>query len=498
MDIFSIEMEQITKRFPGVLALNNVNLAVKAGEVHALMGENGAGKSTLMKILGGVYSKDSGVIRIKGNVTEIHNPHQAKCLGISIIHQELNMVPELSVAQNMFLGREPHRCGVIDWKKLHCEARRILTEFEIDVEPHTPIYKLGIAIRQMIEIAKDLSTKADIVVMDEPTAALTFHEIEQLFSLIARLRQRGVSIIYISHRMEEVFQIADRATVLRDGSTVGTVHMDKVTPDELIRMMVGREINELFPKGNQPSSEEALRIDNFSTTTKLKNVSFHVRKGEILGIAGLVGSGRTELARAIFGADPKLNGATYVFGAAVAINSPRDAIRCGIGFLTEDRGRQGIIPEMDICSNMTITVVHNLCRLGWLNCHAKQKLGERYHKMLAVKAASLKTLIKNLSGGNQQKVVLAKWLATEAKIIIFDEPTRGIDVGAKQEVYKLMSDLANQGVAVLMISSDLREILGMSDRILVMQEGRVTGQLKREEASQEKILHLATGGKVNG
>jgi len=489
-----LEMRGITKRFPGVLALNNVDFAVKLGEVHVLIGENGAGKSTLIKILGGAYTKDEGQVYIKGEPVEIYCPQDAMNLGISVIHQELNMVLDMNVAQNMFLGQEPTQHGIINWDKIYSDTQKILLQYGLDIDPRTPVRRLGIGVRQMIEIAKNLSIRnAEIVVMDEPTAALTFDEVEELFKLIASLKKRGVSIIYISHRIEEVFRIGDCATVLRDGSTVGTVSLTDVTADDLIQMMIGHNISEFFPKQNAPSSEEALRIENLCTS-KLKDINFFLRKGEILGIAGLVGAGRTELARAIFGADPKISGNIIIFGTSIQIRCPGDAIRCGIGFLPEDRGRQGIIPLMDICSNITLSVIYRICRCGFVRKSYKYQIALQYKNRLGIRAPSLKMIVKNLSGGNQQKVILARWLVTDAKIIIFDEPTRGIDVGAKEEIYKLMSDLANQGVAIIMISSDLNEVLGMSDRILVMREGMIVGELDQSMTNKEEILQLATGG----
>ena len=494
MNAPAVEMIGISKTFPGVVALKDVSFGVERGEVHALVGENGAGKSTLMKVLGGIYMRDSGQIKLRGKLVEIGSPRKAIELGISIIHQELMLVPEMSIAQNLFLGRSLRTAGVLNSRKMNEATREILARFEIDIDPKTPMRRLGIAMQQMVEIAKAVSLNSDILVMDEPTATLTTQETEQLFSLINRIRTDGVSIIYISHRLEEIFRIADRTTVLRDGSTVETLGPEEMNPARIIKLMVGRDIDQLFVKTNVPTSEEALRIEGLSSDS-VHDISLRISKGEILGVAGLMGSGRTEMARAIIGVDPVTSGAIFLNGRKVRISNPREAIRNGIGYLSEDRKKHGIIPDMSVGSNIAIAVLKRLSTAGVLNLKGKRTLAEDFRRRLSIRSPSIQVLIKNLSGGNQQKVLIARWLATEVPVLIFDEPTRGIDVGAKHEVYMLMSDLARQGLAVMMISSELREILAMSDRIVVMYSGRITGELTRETATQEKILHLATGGK---
>ncbi len=489
----AVEMIGISKSFPGVVALKNVSFEVESGEVHALVGENGAGKSTLIKVLGGIHLKDSGRIHLHGRPVEIWSPRRAMELGISVIHQELMLVPEMSIAQNLFLGRNPLRFGMLSVKKMNDATREILQRFELDLDPRTPMRRLGIAIQQMVEVAKAVSMNAEIIVMDEPTATLTSQETEQLFALIARLKREGVGVVYISHRLEEIFRIADRTTVLRDGSTVGTLTSGEMTHAGIVKLMVGRDIEQFFVKTNEPSSEEALRVEGL-TNEKIRGVSFRVRKGEILGMAGLIGSGRTETARAIIGADPLSSGSIVVGGRQVRISSPRDAVRNGIGYLSEDRKKYGIIPDMSIGSNISITVLQKFARAGVLNVRRRNSMAEDFRRKLSIRSTSVAMLIKNLSGGNQQKVLMARWLAAGVPVLIFDEPTRGIDVGAKHEVYTLMSDLARQGFAIVMISSELGEILAMSDRILVMYNGKAAGELDRKDATQERIMQLATGG----
>lgn len=490
-----LRMEGITKEFPGVKALDNVNLEVKRGEVHILLGENGAGKSTLMKILTGVYERDSGQVIFKGKPFKVKSFREAQDAGISIIYQEFNLIPYLSIAENIFIGREPvNKAGLIDWSKMNSEAKRILNSLGVHLNPKEIVASLGVAQQQMIEIAKALSVDAYIIVMDEPTAALTEKEIKELFKAIKQLKSQGRSIIYISHRLEEVHQIGDRATVLRDGQYVGTVDLAETSIDKLISMMVGRTLTEKFPKKVANIGEDALVVRNLSRKGKLYNISFHVRKGEILGVAGLMGAGRTELMRAIFGADPKDSGEIYIDGKKVEIHSPHDAIKYGIGFLTEDRKEQGLVLDLSVRENITLANIGGVMDKMFVNKAKEEEICKKYIANLFIKTPSPEQKVKFLSGGNQQKVVLAKWLFTKSKVLIFDEPTRGIDVKAKVEIYKLMNQLAEQGVAIIMISSELPEILGMSDRIIVMHEGRITGELTREEATQEKIMHYATGG----
>jgi ribose transport system ATP-binding protein len=466
---------------------------VQPGEVHALVGENGAGKSTLIKVLGGIYRRDEGEIHIRGRPVEIDSPHRATELGISIIHQELMLVPDMSVAQNVFLGRSPSRFGVLTPARMNAQAAEILERFEVSIDPRTPIRELGIAQQQMVEIAKAVSRQVQILVMDEPTATLTHKEIEQLFALIQRLKSQGVSVIYISHRLEEIFRIADRVTVLRDGATVETFGIKEADTARIVRLMVGRDLSDMFVKKDAAVGAEVLRVENL-TSTKVRGISFAVRQGEIVGVAGLMGAGRTEMAHALFGLDPLTDGAIYVRGKKVRIKSPRDALAHGIGYLSEDRKRYGIIPQMSVESNVSIAILGRLCTLGVMRKKLRRELGSTYQERLRIRAPSMEALIKNLSGGNQQKALIARWLATDAPLLILDEPTRGIDVGAKHEIYALMSELAHQGIAILMISSELREVLAMSDRILVMHDGALAGVLEGEGATQEGIMSLAMGG----
>ena len=488
-----VEMRNISKSFPGVHALRAVSLAVQPGEVHALVGENGAGKSTLMKVLGGIYSRDAGEILIGGRPVEIDSPHRATELGISIIHQELMLVPDMSVAQNIFLGRSPARIGILTPGRMNALATEILERSGLFIDPRTPIRKLGIAQKQMVEIAKAVSRNVRILVMDEPTATLTNKEIETLFTLIQRLKGEGVSIIYISHRLEEIFRIADRVTVLRDGATVETLGIEEVDTARVVRLMVGRDLTDMFVKKNAVIGEEVLRVEDLSSR-KVRGISFRVAKGGIVGVAGLMGAGRTEMAHAIFGLDPIQSGSVYMHGRKVRIHSPTDALRHGIGYLSEDRKRYGVVPEMSVESNVGLAVLDRLCRFGVLRSRLRRELGERYRVRLQIKTTSMDALIKNLSGGNQQKALIARWLATDAPLLILDEPTRGIDVGAKHEIYALMCDLAAQGFGIIMISSELREVIAMSDRIVVMHEGEIAGVVEATGATQEAIIKLAMGG----
>ncbi|MGC8862764.1 MAG: sugar ABC transporter ATP-binding protein [Armatimonadota bacterium] len=489
-------MRGITKTYPGVTALDAVDFDVLPGEVHALVGENGAGKSTLMKVLAGADAKDSGRISINGEEAHIANPQEAMRLGISIIYQEFNLVPYMNAAENIFLGREPMSAipGVIDFGRMYAEAERVIGELGVPLDVRVPVNQLSVAQQQMVEIAKATSRNARIIAMDEPSATLTEHELENLFALIRRLKADGVSIIYISHRLEEVFQIADRVTVLRDGKLVATKPVAETSRDDIIRMMVGRELTEKIPKVAAKPGEVALEVRGLNRAGVLKDISFAVRHGEVLGIAGLVGAGRTEVARAIFGADPIDGGEIRLDGRPVTIRSPRDAIRLGIGLVTEDRKALGLVLGMAVRENVTLANLGALSRLGFISRRREREVANRFVEDLMIKTPSVEQAVQNLSGGNQQKVVLAKWLYTQSKVLIFDEPTRGIDVGAKTEIYQLMNRLAEHGVAIIMISSELPEILGMSDRILVMHEGQIPGELSRDEATQEKIMSLATGG----
>ncbi len=488
---YLLEMRGILKQFPGVLALQDVQFNLHYGEVHALMGENGAGKSTLMKILSGVYQKDSGEVIYKGQSIHFTSPRQAQLAGITTIYQELNQIPQMSIAENIFLGSEIQRGVLLNRAEMKRQASQLLQKLHLEIDPRTPLSDLGVAQQQMVEVAKALHHRADLIIMDEPTSALSSREIEDLFAIIRELKSQNVSIIYISHHLEETFEISDRLTVLRDGRYVGTYPTQELNVDGLIRLMVGRDLSDKFPKEIFPTGKEVLRVENLTQGNRLKNISFSVYAGEVLGIAGLVGSGRTELVRALFGADPIDRGSIYIDGQPVTIRNPRDAIRQGMGLLTEDRKQQGLILKMNTRENTTLTVLKQLTP-GWLtNRRAEAALTQKFIDSIAIKS-SLEQLTINLSGGTQQKVVLSKWLATQPRVLIFDEPTRGIDVGAKVEIYKLINELASQGVAIIMISSELPEVLGMSDRIMVMREGRIAGILPRQEATQEKIMEYAT------
>ncbi len=486
-------MQHIRKTFPGVIALDDVSFALRAGEVHILLGENGAGKSTLMKILSGAYQKSDGEIRLNGQVVEIKSPKHARGLGIGIIYQELNLVPQLSAAENIFLGREPMRFGLIDRSQMEQEASQLLHELGIAIDVRRPVRELSIAAQQMVEVAKAISLNARILIMDEPTSALTEREISELFARIRQLKATGVSIVYISHRMEELFAIGDRVTVLRDGKNVGTYNIADVTKAELIRLMANRELTNQFPKVRAAKGAEALRVEHLNRNGVLKDISFTLYRGEVLGIAGLLGSGRTELARAIFGADKIDSGQIYRNGQLQPIHSPQQAIQCGIGFLTEDRKTQGLVLALSVKDNICLPSVEKFSRFGLVNGNEENRAAQSYVNELRIKTPSIRQLAVNLSGGNQQKVVLGKWLCSQAEIFIFDEPTRGIDVGSKAEIYELINQLTANGVAVLMISSELPEILGMSDRILVMHQGCINGEFAAEDATQEKILRCALG-----
>ena len=488
-------MEYITKRFPGVLALDKVSMDLKKGEVHALVGENGAGKSTLMKILTGVYEADEGRIIYKGNEINITNPHDAQRKGISIIYQELNLIPHLTVAENIFIGREQLLYGVVvDRKKLNKMAKEILNMLHLDIDPNIPLKELSVSKKQMVEIAKALSFKSEILVMDEPTSALSESEIDELFKIIHRLQNEGVGIIYISHRLEELKHIVDRITIMRDGKFVGTYNYKNITLDEIIAKMVGRSLDKKFPQRETYMGEKLLEVKNLSRKGKLNNISFELFKGEVLGIAGLMGSGRTELARAIFGADKIDSGKIYLNEKNIAIKSPVDAIKAGIGYITEDRKIDGLALQLPVDTNIILANANSISNfVGILIKKKKRKISQKYVNDLKIKTPHLEQLVKFLSGGNQQKIVVAKWLCKYSKILIMDEPTRGIDVGAKYEIYELIKNLAAEGVGIIMISSELPEILGLSDRILVLHEGNLAGILDKSEATQEKILNLATG-----
>ncbi len=488
-----LRMSNISKSFAGVHALHGVQLELVPGEVHALRGENGAGKSTLVKIISGVHQPDEGEIFLRGEQVRMSDPRHATGLGISAIYQELSIFPDLDIAENIFVGRRPTLAGgVVDWGKMYRESASLLDSLGIHLDLKTKARSLSIAQQQMVEIARALSVHARILIMDEPTSALTLSEVADLFRIVRRLREDGTAILFISHRLEELFEIADRVTVLRDGAYVDTREMAGVTQEELIRMMVGRKVTELFPKRDVVPGEVVLRVKNLTRRGTFADISFELRKGEILGMAGLVGAGRTEVSQALFGVIPADDGVIEVEGRAVRITSPHQAMELGLAYVPEDRQHHGLVLPMDITDNITLPILNRFTHRGWLAGKGANQAAYDAAARMEVKATTVWQKVRELSGGNQQKVVLAKWLSTAPRILILDEPTRGIDIGTKAAVHSLMCDLAAQGIAILMISSELPEVLGMSDRILVMHEGRMTGLFNRGEATQEKIMVAAT------
>ena len=489
-----LTMKGIDKSFPGVHALDHVDLEVRKGEVHALMGENGAGKSTLMKVLTGIYHKDAGTITYEGKEVEFTNPREAQDAGIVIVHQELNMMGHLTVAQNIFIGREYMNGKLIDDKKMNEEAKKLFDQLGINIDPKETMSRLTVGKQQMCEIAKAISHDAKVIIFDEPSAALTEAEIEELFKIIRDLRDKQMGIVYISHRMDEIKVITDRVTVMRDGGYVGTLITKDSTKDDIINMMVGRVIYEDPKTESQvaPDAPVVLKVEHLNAGRMVKDVSFELHKGEILGFSGLMGAGRTETARALFGADPKDSGDIYVNGQKVDIKTPQDAVKCGIGYLSEDRKRFGIVVDKTVAENSTMASMENFMKGIFIDKKKEKDVAQEYVEALKTKTPSVDQLVVNLSGGNQQKVVIAKWLVRNCDILIFDEPTRGIDVGAKSEIYHLMNELVAEGKSIIMISSEMTEILRMSDRIVVMCEGRKTGELGIEEATQERIMHAAT------
>ncbi len=487
-----IDIENISKSFPGVQALNKVSLDVKPGEVVGLMGENGAGKSTLIKILAGVYHKDSGRILFEGNEVNILSPSQSQHLGISVIFQELNLLPNLNIAENIFMGREKSSHGIfLNKKETIQEASKLMKEVGLECDPTIRVQDLSLSQRQMVEVAKALSLQSKLIIMDEPTSSLTNRETETLFDIIHKLNQNGVSIMFVSHKIAEVQQICDRVHILRDGNFIGTLEKKDVTEDKIIQMMVGRILEGIFEKGAAEISDTVLEVRNLSTQKLLKDINFKIRRGEILGFAGLIGAGRTEVMRALFGIDKKTHGTILMEGREITINSPLDAITQGMGFVPEDRKSQGLILGMSVKRNITLPGLNLVSRRGFIQKALENRVADEYIDTLRVKTPHRDQTVANLSGGNQQKVVVAKWLAIHPKLLIVDEPTRGIDIGAKKEIHSLISTLAQKGVAIIMISSELPEILGMSDRIIVMNNGTIQGELSREQATQEKIMELA-------
>jgi methyl-galactoside transport system ATP-binding protein/inositol transport system ATP-binding protein len=493
---YVLETRDIKKVFPGVVALDKISLKFRPGSVHSLMGENGAGKSTLMKILSGMYKATEGVMLYKGAETEFNGPVESIRLGIAMIHQELSPVPHRSVMENVWLGREPMipMTPLVDHKKMYDETKKLLDDLELSIDPREQMVKLTVAKMQMVEIAKAVSYNSEVVIMDEPTSSLTKKEVEHLFKIIGRLKAQGKAIIYISHKMDEIFAISDEVSVLRDGRFVGSYNAADLNTDKLIALMVGRELNDLFPKVECPITDVKLKVENLSSPGAFENVSFDVRKGEIVGFAGLVGAGRTEVMESLFGMRHKSSGTISIDGKAVTIDTPEEAIKQHMALLTEDRRLSGIFPMLDIKDNMVMAVIDKYRNrfMKLLNHkHIRDDCNE-YKTKISVKTPSLEQKIMNLSGGNQQKVLVARWLLTDPDILILDEPTRGIDVGAKAEIHTLITNLAAKGKAIILVSSELPEILGMSDRIVVMCEGKITGIVNRKDATQESIMKYAT------
>ncbi|KSU82018.1 ribose transport system ATP-binding protein [Fictibacillus enclensis] len=491
-----VQLSGIYKSFSDVHVLKDVNFEVRPGEVHALMGENGAGKSTLMKIMAGIYQRDKGTAMVKGKEVHFSSPKEAEEMGIGVVHQELNIIPYLTVTENLFLGKELTygKSGILRTGAMRKQARKALEALGVKIDPDAVAGELSVGQQQMIEIAKVLETNSDCIIMDEPTAALTDREIEALFEVIEKLRNQGVGIVYISHRMEEIFRICDRISVLRDGNFIGTKMVSETDFDEIVSMMVGRELGDRFPVRQVTIGPERLRVENLSRNEHFKDIHFDVKQGEILGVAGLMGAGRTEIMEAIFGYKKKDSGTVYLDGQRLNISKPADAIAAGLAFVTEDRKDKGLVIGMTVRENFTLTNLKAVSKNGILSARSEQEETDRLIKKLHVKTSGREQTVKSLSGGNQQKIVIGKWVNNQPKVLILDEPTRGVDVGAKKEIYQIMNELTEQGVSIIMVSSELPEILGMSDRILVIHEGKIAKILHRQEADQEKIMHAATGG----
>ncbi|MBS4207528.1 sugar ABC transporter ATP-binding protein [Bacillus sp. FJAT-50079] len=489
---YILEMVEINKSFPGVKALQNVSLNVKRGEILGLIGENGAGKSTLMKILSGAYDKDCGIIKIDGLEIKEVTPKKMIDLGIAVIYQEMILSPNLSVAENIFLGRLPKtKIGKINWEKLNNDAIQVLAKLGLELDPSIKIKDLSVADRQMIEISKALSRDAKIIVLDEPTAVLGDAEVKKLFNVVRKLSEEGISFIYISHRLVELFELTSRVTVLKDGQHVGTKNIEDLSIDRLVTMMVGREVSDIYPKRNQQFGEIAIEVNKLTRKGILTDISLTVRKGEILGIAGLAGSGRTEILRAIFGADSIDSGEIKMNGKIVKIKSPREAIKLGLGFLTEERKVSGLFLHQPGYFNVSVSSLSKVKKFSFINPKLEKKITSDWAKEMDVRPPNVKTHIGNFSGGNQQKFMFARWLFSGSNILLVDEPTRGVDVGAKKEIYRILAELAEKGVAIVMVSSELPEILGMSDKILIMKEGMVAGEMEGQHATEEKIMALA-------
>jgi ribose transport system ATP-binding protein len=489
-----LEISGVGKSFPGVRALHDVSFSVGAGEVVAVLGENGAGKSTLMKILAGVQMPDTGSIRLEGAPVQIHSVEEGLSLGIALIHQELNLATNLSIGANLFLGREPVKRGLIDEREIELRSRKLLGRVGLDLDPATLVGDLSIGRQQLVEIAKALSTNARILIMDEPTSSLSQGETERLFEVVKDLRQNGVSILYISHRLGEVVELADRVVVLRDGENAGELARAEINHDRMVSLMVGRDLAQFYAHQSHPPGEVVLSVSGLRTPAHPSHgIDFELRAGEIVGMAGLVGAGRTELLETLFGITPAVGGTVIVEGVPRTLVNPRAAIAAGMALVPEDRKQQGLILEMAVADNISLASISRDQRAGFLNFAAERRITEEMTERMRIKTPSSRQIVRFLSGGNQQKVVLGKWLAMKPRILFLDEPTRGIDIGAKREIYALMEDLAKQGVAILFVSSELEEVIGMSDRALVMHEGRLAGALKREELGEESIMRLATG-----
>jgi ribose transport system ATP-binding protein len=487
-----LQLSHIRKVYPGVVALQDVSLDFYPGEVHAIVGENGAGKSTFIKVLTGAIQPTAGTIHFNGTLLRNNTPAKSLETGIVAIYQEFNLFPFLSVAENIFYGSYPKKGIVVDFKKMEQKTRELLTELGVDIDPAVQVRALSVGYQQIVEIAKAISHNAKVLIMDEPSAPLTENEVENLFAIVKKIKKDNVSVIYISHRLEEIFILSDKVSIFRDGHYIKTMNTADTNTDELVKIMVNRELGEQFPAKEYRRGEEVLTVRSLSTDM-LKDISFKAYRGEILGFAGLVGAGRTETARAIFGADKIKSGEILLHGRPVRFNAPADAIRAGIGLIPEDRKQHGVLLGMSVMENITYANMKGISKWGILNNAKDMYIGGKYKDLLRIKAASLKQLVKNLSGGNQQKVVLAKWLFTNCDVLIFDEPTRGIDVGAKQEIYLLMKQLVQEGKVVIMITSEMPELLGMADRIIVMREGKITGTMMKREATQEMVLKLSSG-----
>ena len=489
-----LELVGVSKRFGAVEALKDVSLALSAGEVHALVGENGAGKSTLVRILAGVHRPDSGTLKLDGQEIVLRGPASARNRGIAVIHQHPNLFPDLEVAENVFIGHLPRgRLGRVDWRELHRQAGKLFANLGVAQKVNVPVRGLSVADQQLVEIAKALSMEARVLVMDEPTAALSANEVERLFAITRQLRDRGVAVLFVDHRMDEVFEIADRVSVLRDGGHVITAPVSALTPEDTIRHMVGRRIESLYPKAEASVGEIALEVRGLTRKGVFSDVSFEVRRGEIVGLAGLVGAGRSEIARVLFGIDRADAGEVSVLGKRAIIESPTDAMRLGIVYVPEDRHEHGLVLDFSIAANISLPIVRRLSRLLVMDRRRETDLATDYSKQFQVRSTSVRQSVSGLSGGNQQKVVIAKWLATKPTVLLLDEPTHGVDIGAKAEVHRIISQLAVQGMAIVLISSELPELMGMADRVLVLHEGRVAAGFGRDELSQERIMAAATG-----